>query len=197
MAPRVPRLALLAAAAALHAHRALAQSPGGVQGVRAVRVSRLNPPEGHINFAEVQLWTAAGVNVAREGTVSASSTWVHDGYRPASVLNDGVLDRWWANELGDTSPWALITLPVDAAIQRVAIYLRVDPGATDRDVGDTVQLLDAAGGVLWAGTIGSYARVGSPALPVWETLLVSATPTPSALPTPYSVFGVRAVRVCA
>ena len=63
MAPLVPRLALLAAAVVLHAHRALAQSPGGVSGVRAVRVSRLNAAEA-MNLGEVQLWSTAGVNVA-------------------------------------------------------------------------------------------------------------------------------------
>jgi len=176
MAP-FSRLALLAAAGALHAQRVLAQTPGGVQGVRAVRVSRLNPPDGFINLAEVQLWTAAGVNVAQSGMVTASSVYVDEGDRPASVLNDGVLDRWWANELGDASPWVLITMPVDATVQRVTIYLRVDPGFTGRDVGDTVELLDAAGGVLWAGPIGSYALVGG-RLPMWEVanLIVTSTP---------------------
>jgi hypothetical protein len=55
---------------------------------------------------------------------------------------------------------------------------------TDRDVGDTVQLLDAAGGELWTGTIGSYVRTGG--LPVWAAMLVSATPTPSGTDTPSS-----------
>lgn len=161
-------------------------TPSATPGVilaRAVRVSRPGATDA-LNLVEVQLWSTAGVNVALGGSATASS--VNDGSAMFAAANllDGVLQNpgnhnhdLWHSGPGDASPWAQVTLPADAPIQRVTIYGRSDC-CIDRDVGDTVQLLDAGDTVVWTATIGSFTWTGSPSLPVWTAVV--SLPTPAA-----------------
>lgn len=139
-----------------------------VDRVRAVRISRPSSAD-HFALAEVQLWSTAGVNVALAGTAIAGSVWQGERQFYPSNLIDDVLDNpalgLWHAANGDAYPWAQITLPQDATIERVSVYGRASLSDTQSQ-GAMLSLLDSNGSALWTGYADSFNL--TPAGPLWD-----------------------------
>ena len=166
---------------------------------RSVRVAH---PDGIMNLAEIQVWDEAGTNVARDsagGTASASSALTNnpqsgcpnnvapnsDFY--ATTVNNGVLYSgdglactWnmWHSSPSDACAHIAVTFAADAAVASIDVYLRFntpdDAGCCQsRDIGDTVQLLNATGDVVWSGVLAHNVSVyvGGRYLPVWSAAI--------------------------
>ena len=186
-------LSLSPSPSASHSGTASPSETPSVARVRTVRLSRQGAPPGTIDYfslGEVQLWSS-GVNVALDGTATASSIWtLGPTFFPPNLI-DGILgsttqedNYMWHAAGSDAAPWAQITLPQDAVIDRVTVYGRSDCCTYAQSLGATVQLLDASGGVVWTRIVDGYREAP---WPKWESAVLplsrSASRTPSSTPS--------------
>ena len=144
----------------------------------AVRVSHPNTPNEVMNLAEILLWDAQGVNCALSGVATASSSAFSPSYIINGVRAGTSSEDFWHSEFHDTwSPWVLVQLPTPCVVASIEVCGRYDC-CTSRDIGDTVQLLDASGAVTFTAVIDAFTIFGG--APTWMVTF----PPPSATQTP-------------
>ena len=155
----------------------------------AIRLSHADATET-MNIVEVQVFgvQTPDVEEAQLGTATASSSLVTnfiDSFDPVFAI-DGRIDPsdgagWilWHSDFGDPSPWLLITLAQPVMVRRLRVYLR---GSFEyRDIGDLIEVLDAAGVAVFSAVItaDSISR-DEASRPYVEFINPAITPTSSA-----------------
>ncbi len=116
---------------------------------RYVRVE-LNGPNQMIHLAEIEVFSA-GVNVARSGTVTQSST---DFGGPANLAVDGITNgdfnkKSVTHTAVGTDPWIQVDLGKTLPIDSFKIWNRTDGGTETRLTGYQVKILDDNNTVVW------------------------------------------------
>lgn len=145
---------------------ALALLPeAAVNNIRAVRLWR---PNGAINPAEVRLWVG-GRNVAKTDALTYVSSTQGSSNDASFAVDDSKGTYFQSRE--EATPFLLLTFAVSLTVDGVSV---VGPEASfSRDIGDTVELLDSRGTVLWTRTIDAFElRAGER---LWEWVCTAST----------------------